>query len=118
MAFEKYFPEKDGVRIIAEPGRYFVASAFTSVCNITSVREVQSGKQSADGYMYYLNDGVYGSFNCILFDHHNPTGEALFGNDNDKLYRCSLWGPTCDSMDCISKDSMMPKVCKNNVMNV
>ena len=20
-------------------------------------------------YMYYVNDGVYGSFNCILFDH-------------------------------------------------
>ena len=20
-------------------------------------------------FMYYLNDGVYGSFNCILFDH-------------------------------------------------
>ena len=20
-------------------------------------------------FMYYVNDGVYGSFNCILFDH-------------------------------------------------
>jgi len=20
-------------------------------------------------YMYYVNDGVYGSFNCILYDH-------------------------------------------------
>lgn len=22
--------------------------------------------------MYYVNDGVYGSFNCIFFDHAHP----------------------------------------------
>jgi len=25
--------------------------------------------------MYYLNDGVYGSFNCILYDHQVVTAE-------------------------------------------
>lgn len=30
------------------------------------------------GFMYYVNDGVYGSFNCILFDHNNPVGMPLF----------------------------------------
>ena len=29
------------------------------------------------GMMYYLNDGVYGSFNCILFDHVQPIGQPL-----------------------------------------
>ncbi len=23
-------------------------------------------------YMYYVNDGVYGSFNCVLYDHYVP----------------------------------------------
>ena len=23
-------------------------------------------------YMYYINDGVYGSFNCVLYDHYVP----------------------------------------------
>ena len=27
--------------------------------------------------MYYVNDGVYGSFNCILFDHVQPKPESL-----------------------------------------
>lgn len=32
--------------------------------------------------MYYVNDGVYGSFNCILFDHAHclPTLHKVTGN--------------------------------------
>ena len=69
--------------------------------------------------MYYLNDGVYGSFNCILLDHYIPQPYALKGLGNelhtlkrtgDELYECSLWGPTCDSQDCISKSIYLPKV--------
>jgi len=114
LGFDEFFPVESNVRIIAEPGRYFVASAYTSVCNITSVREVfveGSNSTEIDGYMYYLNDGVYGSFNCILFDHHNPIPYALFGSEKtDASYRCSIWGPTCDSIDCISKEAIMPKL--------
>ena len=35
-----YFPESSGVRIIAEPGRYFVASAFTLATNVIAKRTV------------------------------------------------------------------------------
>lgn len=52
--------------IIAEPGRFYVATAFTLIAQIHSIREV---KGDASRYMYYINDGVYGSFNCILYDH-------------------------------------------------
>lgn len=33
--------------------------------------DVEAGADcmSESMYMYYVNDGVYGSFNCILFDH-------------------------------------------------
>lgn len=32
--------------------------------------------------MYYVNDGVYGSFNCILYDHAHclPTLHKVSGN--------------------------------------
>ena len=43
-AFAKYFPATCGVRIIAEPGRFYMSSAFTLVCNITSVRCISSGE--------------------------------------------------------------------------
>ena len=105
---EKFFPPSLGVRLIAEPGRFFVASAFTEACNITSVRKVQS--ESHIGYMYYLNDGVYGSFNCILFDHQYPVPYALNQKENDVKFPSSVWGPTCDSMDCITKAAELPKV--------
>lgn len=105
---EEFFPPSLGVRLIAEPGRFFVASAFTEACNITSVRKVQS--DSHIGYMYYLNDGVYGSFNCILFDHQYPVPYALNQKENDVKFPSSVWGPTCDSMDCITKAADLPKV--------
>lgn len=116
LAFSKYFPVGCGVKIIAEPGRFFVSSAFTVVCNITSVRAVSGdnsekrNQKQKEGFMYYINDGVYGSFNCILFDHNHPKPEPLDTSEGSKLYPCSVWGPTCDSMDCISKKIMLPEM--------
>jgi len=94
------------VKFIAEPGRYFVASACTNVCNITSIRETEGEENS---FMYYINDGVYGSFNCVIFDHYNPSAYPLDASGKP-LVKCSVWGPTCDSMDCISKSTLLPRV--------
>ncbi len=108
------------VKVIAEPGRFFVSSAYTLAVNILSRRVVSAetghiAQDEADktesSFMYYINDGVYGSFNCIMFDHYQPTPNVLF-RDDTFTYRqahglqpkpCSIWGPTCDSMDCITK---------------
>jgi ornithine decarboxylase len=68
-------------------------------------------------YMYYVNDGVYGSFNCILFDHAVVTPAVLtcYGEpvkDESTLSRCrsSVWGPTCDSIDLINKETYLPQL--------
>ena len=69
-SINKLFPEGSGVRIIAEPGRYFAASAYTLAANVIAKREVEpSLAEDKTRMMYYINDGVYGSFNCILYDH-------------------------------------------------
>ena len=61
--------------------------------------------------MYYLNDGVYGSFNCTIFDHWDVTPEPLLFNNIDRQnHLTTLWGPTCDSMDCIKRDVCMPEL--------
>ena len=60
------------MRLIAEPGRFFVASAFTLAVNVIAKRripEADVGENEEQMFMYYVNDGVYGSFNCLLFDH-------------------------------------------------
>jgi ornithine decarboxylase len=70
-------------------------------------------------YHYYLNDGVYGSFNCIIFDHYCPTPRVL--TRKGSVYTAehaaavssttaSLWGPTCDSMDCVVKEVALPEL--------
>jgi len=64
-SLNEWFPPNNRVTIIAEPGRYFVASAFTLSTKIHSIK-----KRSNDEHiMYFINDGVYGSFNFILYDH-------------------------------------------------
>jgi ornithine decarboxylase len=38
---------------------------------VFSSDDIEAGADVASEsmFMYYVNDGVYGSFNCILFDH-------------------------------------------------
>lgn len=128
-ALDTYFPEKMGVRIIAEPGRFFVASAFTVAVNIIATRTVtveSNSDENNDGdseageqmYMYYVNDGVYGSFNCILFDHMPVTATLLEPERmvTEQQFKCSIWGPTCDGLDCIIKECLMPRLETNEWM--
>jgi len=108
-ALERFFPEGCGVEIIAEPGRYYVASAFTLVAQIHSIREV---KGDPNRYMYYINDGIYGSFNCLMYDHHvvHPELLDLKSNRGGKKYECSIWGPTCDGLDQVCASELLPKM--------
>jgi ornithine decarboxylase len=180
-AINEHFPDPN-IRVIAEPGRYYVAPAFTLATTITSRRAVyyneaatdstlperasegvsgvggmnmnvsvgatgagattttvvtsmmieESGSempvmQAAAGaaskeksFMYYVNDGVYGSFNCLLFDHAQAFPKVLAAKSRavrhkdsawlGDWFECSVWGPTCDSMDCISKKTLLPEL--------
>ncbi|KAG1404489.1 hypothetical protein G6F60_004294 [Rhizopus arrhizus] len=105
------------IRVIAEPGRYYVASAFTICANVIGRRTIApKSEQERQQFMYYINDGMYGSFNCILFDHQVVYPKVLVKNENfiygqqiqEELFECSVWGPTCDSIDCLNKSTMLP----------
>lgn len=120
MALDKHFPE-ESIQIIAEPGRYFVASAFTIGVNIIAKRVVSRDLKGENGepvqhssssdepsIMYYVNDGVYGSFNCLLFDHATISANVLKDNEDEMAYETSVWGPTCDGLDCILENTKLP----------
>lgn len=118
-ALDKYFPEinpttgfKTNYKIIAEPGRYYVASALTFVGMIIAKREERDDKTGRDFFMYYLNDGVYGSFNNIIFEHATPVPQLIDQSNFDhlQLHSTVLWGPTCDSVDCIKRDFLFPEL--------
>lgn len=123
-ALEEHFPPH--VRVIAEPGRYYTANAFTLATNVIARRDVSSvpatpvstdsdgsvaSSASEKSYMLYLNDGVYGNFSNIIFDHQHPVPQVLHSNlsaDLDKLVEYSIWGPTCDGIDVISEHCYLP----------
>jgi ornithine decarboxylase len=109
-SLDEFFPEGCGVDIIAEPGRFYVASAFTLMTQIHSIREIKN-EQGNDNFMYYINDGVYGSFNCVLYDHAVVLPETLRGsNANENLIESSIWGPTCDGMDKVCSNVFLPSM--------
>ena len=93
------------INYMAEPGRYFTETSHTLIINVTSK------KKEKDVIKYYVNDGAYGSFNCIHYDHQLPILKPLRQiNKEDTLYNSTFFGPTCDSMDIIYKDIMMPEL--------
>lgn len=111
-------PELDrfpaGTRFIAEPGRFFTAKSHTIVVRIHSRRVIRDDFGSPVKVLYYVNDGVYQSFNCIFFDHQecmphivHEEGMAPTTVDTPR-YPSTIFGPTCDSLDCIIKDHPMP----------
>uniref|UniRef100_A0A1B6CXQ9 ornithine decarboxylase n=2 Tax=Clastoptera arizonana TaxID=38151 RepID=A0A1B6CXQ9_9HEMI len=103
-ALDDFFPISEGVQIIAEPGRFYTASAFTLATNIHS-------KRTSDNHtMYYINDGVYGSFNILLYDHATVEAEPLNFDPTKKLIPCSVWGPTCDGLDQVIENCILPEM--------
>jgi ornithine decarboxylase len=101
--------EKGSIQFIAEPGRYFAESSHTLVLNVIGKKNVVDEETGEKVIVYYLNDGIYGSFGCIYFDHNTPT-VLPFNERNDKVHKSRLFGPTCDSIDLISNEIMLPEL--------
>lgn len=105
---DELFPEN--INVIAEPGRYFAAASHTLVLTVFAKREMQDDESGSKKFLYYVNEGVYQSFNCIFFDHVQPLPSLLFPGERKELYKCTIFGPTCDSMDCVAKDILLPEL--------
>jgi len=97
------------INVIAEPGRYFVAESHTLVVNVFGKRSFED-QQGNKRFLYYVNDGVYQSFNCIFFDHAAPKPLVFSPAGRRELYKSTVFGPTCDSLDCIAKDFELPEL--------
>ncbi len=95
--FSRLFPED--IEILAEPGRFIVATAATLVSEII-------GKARRNGKIFYhLNDGVYQTFSGVVYDHWIPNFSA-FKKGVTEI--CAVVGPTCDSFDKISLSVELP----------
>lgn len=95
---DSYFPD-EYVKIIAEPGRFFVATAATSIASVI-------GKARRHGRpYYYINDGVYHTFSGLIYDHIHYHFKAFKDGETTPS---TVAGPTCDALDTIATDDPLP----------
>jgi ornithine decarboxylase len=89
-----------GTEFIAEPGRYISEDSIRLYTRVIAV------KRRGDHYNIYINDSIYQSFSCIIFDKAKPVPSPMYGGV-DKV-ECTIWGNTCDSVDRIIKTIRLP----------
>lgn len=94
---DRLFP--GDIQILAEPGRFLVATAATAVARII-------GKTRRDGKTcYYIDDSVYHTYSGIILDHCQYHLKALRGGPTEI---CAVFGQTCDGLDTISLSEELP----------
>lgn len=88
------------IKLLAEPGRFLSAPSVTSISTVM-------GKAHRNGKSwYYLDDGLYGTYNGQLYDHiEYPVSVPYLTGET---FPSALAGPTCDSIDMIREEIMLP----------
>eukprot|EP00882_Tetradesmus_deserticola_P025169 GHRQ01027630.1.p1 GENE.GHRQ01027630.1~~GHRQ01027630.1.p1 ORF type:complete len:496 (+),score=214.96 GHRQ01027630.1:168-1490(+) len=115
-ALERYFPLGCGVRIIAEPGRYFAETSATLFTTILGQRDSRApdGRPFRD---YWLSDGTYGSFRIqVAVDGLEPTYSVLrspllpppSADEACSVLPCRLWGSSDRDGDVVHKAALLP----------
>ncbi|GJM99414.1 hypothetical protein PR202_ga16509 [Eleusine coracana subsp. coracana] len=104
-ALARHFGDLPCVEVIGEPGRYFAETAVTLAARVIGKRVRGEVRE------YWIDDGVYGSLNCILMDHYVPRPRPLAGTrPGEKTYTSTVFGPTCDSLDTVVTGYELPEM--------
>lgn len=111
---EDFFPKSEfpELQVIAEPGRYFVSSALSLLVKVVGKRScTQNG---VTNMMYYLNDGLFGSFLLKFWEPALVKTLWPFLSEKEvnsrKKFKSILFGPTCDSTDVVLEDENFPEL--------
>lgn len=106
----------ENMRFIAEPGRFFVSASTTIATKVYSRKGGHNNFQAL-----YVDDGVYGSFNNVIYDHAIPVplrlasvmekeknGDVAVKED---VIPTAVFGPTCDGIDqmCALETTVLPR---------
>ncbi|KAK7409887.1 hypothetical protein VNO78_00270 [Psophocarpus tetragonolobus] len=111
-AMEANFGEEEGLVVIGEPGRYFAETAFTLATRVIGKRVRGEVRE------YWIDDGIYGTLNNIMFDYATVTCTPLACTSKQenptcrdlKTYPSTVFGPTCDSIDTVLRDYQLPEL--------
>lgn len=97
------FDDLQSCSFIAEPGRFFAETCAALYTRVIGIR----------GSCCTITDGLYGSFNNVVYDHATvPQPIVLRADGREKhgeLNEITVFGPTCDGFDTVLK-CMLPTV--------
>lgn len=106
QALTENFPNTE---IWAEPGRSICGTAVNLITRIIG-HQVRNGQQ-----WYFLDEGVYGSFSGVMFDHWDYELETF---KSGKKIRATFAGPSCDSVDVMYRDRLTTPLAIDDIILV
>lgn len=100
-SLEAHFSDTE---IWSEPGRCLAADCMTSVTQVIG-KTVKNHR-----YWYYIDEGVYNTFSGKIYDHADYHHIPIIDNTEVPLRPSVLAGPTCDSIDVLKEDILLPEL--------
>jgi ornithine decarboxylase len=89
----------EGVRVMAEPGRYLVSDAGWFVCRVAGTA-TRSGKRWA-----YFDAGMFGG----IIETTEGLQYDVLTDRTGRLIPWTVAGPTCDSVDVVMREQLLPE---------
>lgn len=105
-ALAQYFPHTE---IWAEPGRFICGTAVNLITRVIGVQQ-RNGQQ-----WYFLDEGLYGTFSGIIFDHWDFELETF---KSEPKIPATFAGPSCDSLDVLFRDKLTPPLAMDDLILV
>lgn len=91
-SLERLFPQTE---IWTEPGRFICGTAVNLITRVIGTQERNEQQ------WYFLDEGMYGTFSGIIFDHWEY---ELISFKTGKQITATFAGPSCDSIDVLFRD--------------
>lgn len=101
-----HFPDTE---IWAEPGRFFCGTTMNLITRVIGTQR-RNGKQ-----WYFLDDGLYGTFSGVIFDHWDFKLETFRSGDE---IPATFAGPSCDSLDIMFRDKLTVPLAIDDILLV
>ncbi|KAM8884263.1 antizyme inhibitor 1b [Synchiropus picturatus] len=117
---ESYFPPLSGIQLVAQPGSFYVSSAFRLAVNVIAKKvlshhwdHLTHGEKNEDTeFLYHMNEGVYGPFSLKLLGNtiSAPSVHKHLLCADEEVYPSSLWGPSMDQLDQVVERCLLPEL--------
>lgn len=94
------------INVIAEPGRFMTEDCETLFASVIGRRGPGD---------IFVDESLYGSFNSIMYDGATLEKPVAFSANareitNVSVTQTTIWGQTCDGLDCIMKNVDLPEL--------